>query len=151
VLLGVTPLLSWLPKERLNLDARRPVHALGCGFVVTGLNVASGVSGPLLDVFFVRTSLTRHTIVSTKAAVTVLAHLIKLAYYGLPVLAAAPGSARTVGVLFALSLPFTLAGTWIGGRLLERFSDAGFRTWTRRIVTALGAVYLVRGVVLLTS
>ena len=154
LILGLVPAFSWLPKERLDLDASRPAQAVLCGLAVTGLNVASGVSGPLLDVFFVRGPLGRHAIVATKAAVTVFAHLVKLAYYGAPLLAAgATGDAvlERVGVLFLAALPFTLAGTWLGGRLLERFSDADFRRWTRRLVTAIGAVYVVQGVALLAG
>jgi uncharacterized membrane protein YfcA len=151
LVLGLVPIVTWLPKDRLNLDAARPLHAVFCGVLTAGLNIASGVSGPLLDVFFVRTTLGRHAIVATKAAVTVLAHALKLAYYGGPLLATAPESARTVGWLFLISLPFTVAGTWAGSRLLERFSDDGFRRWTRRIVTGIGAVYLVRGGLLIAA
>lgn len=151
LILGLTPILAWIPKERLDVDAARPLQAALCGLLVTGLNVASGVSGPLLDVFFVRGKLGRHAVVATKAAVTVLAHIVKLAYYGAPLLAQSPDSARTVGVLFLISLPFTIAGTWVGSRLLQRFTDDSFRRWTRLIVTGLGALYLIQGVALLAG
>ncbi len=98
-----------------------------------------------------RTTLGRYAIVATKAAVTVLAHAIKLSYYGAPLLVETPETARALGWLFLASLPFTLAGTWTGSRLLHRFTDDGFRRWTRRIVTAIGAVYLVRGGLLLAA
>jgi uncharacterized membrane protein YfcA len=151
LLLGLVPLLAWMPKERLHLDASRPAQAVLCGFLVTGLNVAAGVAGPLLDVFFVRSDLGRREVVATKAATQVIAHGVKIAYYGVALLATAPGQATDVGKLFLLSLPFTFAGTWAGSRLLERFSDDGFRRWTRRLVTAIGAVYLVRGGLLLAG
>lgn len=149
ILLGLVPLLAWVPKERLNVDAGKPVQAVLCGLLVTGLNIAAGVAGPLLDVFFVRSTLGRREVVATKAATQVIAHGVKIAYYGLALLATAPGRMSEVGMLFLLSLPFTLAGTWAGSRLLERFSDDGFRRWTRRLVTAIGAAYLIRGGMLL--
>ncbi len=40
--------------------------------------------GPLLDIFFVRTDLTRHQIVATKAATQVFCHLAKILVYGAP-------------------------------------------------------------------
>jgi uncharacterized membrane protein YfcA len=151
LLLGAVPLLAWLPKERLHLDAGRPVQAVLCGLLVTGLNVAAGVAGPLLDVFFVRSALGRREVVATKAATQVVAHAVKIAYYGAALAATAPEAARAVGGWFLLALPFTLAGTWAGAKLLTRFSDEGFRRWTRRIVTVIGAAYLVRGVMLLAG
>lgn len=155
LLLGAVPLVVWIPKERLHLDATRPLHAALCGFAITGLNVVAGVAGPLLDVFFVRATLGRHEVVATKAATQVVSHSIKIVYYGAPLVLGVTGvasdAARDLGLLFVLALPFTFAGTWAGGRFLKRFSDAGFRTWTRRIVTVIGVVYMVRGVMLLTA
>jgi uncharacterized protein len=142
LLLGLTPMLVWLPKERVSLDAARPVHAFVSGLLVTGLNLLAGVAGPLLDIFFVRTELTRHQIVATKAATQVFSHLAKVAVYGAPLLAAGT-SALPLWVL-ALAAPLSVAGTVAGGRILDRMSDQGFLTWTRWIVTAIGLVYLVQ-------
>src|SRR3546814_5444179 len=41
----------------------------------------AGVSGPLLDVFFVRSSMDRRAVVATKAACQTLSHLAKLIYF----------------------------------------------------------------------
>jgi hypothetical protein len=38
-----------------------------------------------------------------------------------------------------------LLGTSVGTRLLERMSDASFRSITRRVVLALGVAYLAQG------
>jgi len=151
LLLGAVPLLVWIPKKRLHLDAERPLHAFICGVAVTGLNVVAGVAGPLLDVFFVRSTLGRREVVATKAATQVVAHAVKIVYYGAPLALGATDAARDLGLLFVLALPFTFAGTWAGGHFLKRFSDAGFRTWTRRIVTVIGAIYMARGVMLLMA
>ena len=151
LLLGAVPLVTWLPKERLNLDAARPLHALLCGGLIGAMQLLAGVAGPMLDIFFVRSEMSRHQIVATKAATQVVSHAIKIAYYGGALLLSAPAEARGVGGIFLVTLPFTLAGTWAGSRLLERFTDDGFRTWSRRIVTAIGAVYLVRGALLLAA
>ena len=45
LLLGLVPMLVWLPKNWVQLDASRPAHALISGFLVTGLNLTAGVAG----------------------------------------------------------------------------------------------------------
>lgn len=144
ILLGLAPFLVWLPKDRFHLDANRPLHAAACGFLVQMLNTLAGVAGPLLDLFFVRTEMGRQTIVATKAATQVLAHAIKIVFWGLPVVNAGADGLPPVW-LFALAIPLSVAGTWLGGRVLERMSDARFRDWTKWLVTLMGGVYLLRG------
>ena len=86
LLLGLVPFLTWLPQKWVNLDAGTPIQAFLSGLTVTGLNLTAGVAGPLLDIFFVRTELTRHAIVATKAATQVFAHLAKILVYGAPLI-----------------------------------------------------------------
>lgn len=144
LLLGLAPGLAWLPKKHFQLDAARPAHALACGFGVTGLNVLAGVSGPLLDVFFVRTELTRHQIVATKAATQALSHTAKMLFYGVPLLAHLSTSGMPPVWFFILAAPLAMLGAYFGGFVLDRLSDKSFLKWTRLIVTALGAVYLIQ-------
>jgi uncharacterized membrane protein YfcA len=47
--------------------------------------------------------------------------------------------------VFAVVIPLSLTGTWLGGRVLDRMTDVSFREWTKWIVTVTGVVYLVRG------
>jgi uncharacterized membrane protein YfcA len=141
--LGLVAMLVWIPKKSLQLDAAKPAHALVCGLGVTGLNLVAGVAGPLLDVFFVRTTMSRHQIVSTKAATQVLSHLAKIAVYIQPFLAGGEGGLPPWWI-FAAAAPLSIVGTIAGGRILDRMSDAGFINWTRWIVTATGAFYFVQ-------
>ncbi len=140
--LGLVPLLVWLPKGVLRLDASRPAHAVAAGLAVTSVNLVAGVAGPLLDVFFVRTSLGRHAVVATKAATQVLSHTAKVVLYGGPLLSGR-GADLPVLVLL-LAVPLSLLGTLVGGRLLDRLSDASFRSATRWVVSAVGVTYLVQ-------
>ena len=148
LLLALVSLAVWVPKRWLHLDARRPVHSFANGVISTVLNLSAGVAGPLMDVFYVRTELTRHQIVATKAATQVLNHLAKIAVYGLP-LAAVGGEALPPLWLFLAAAPLSIGGTILGGRILDRMSDDSFRGWIRWIVTAIGFVYFVRGLQLL--
>lgn len=150
LLLGLVPALAWLPKQRFNLDAAKPLHAGLCGLTVTGLNVLAGVSGPLLDVFFVRTALTRHQIVATKAATQAFSHTVKTMFYGAPLLGAV-ATGMPPWWFFALAAPLAMLGAWLGGFALDRISDLDFLEWTRWIVTALGIIYLIQAAFLFAA
>ena len=63
---GVPLALSLLP-NRWMPRFERPGAALACGAACTGASLLSGVSGPLLDVFFVRAELDRFEVIATKA------------------------------------------------------------------------------------
>jgi uncharacterized membrane protein YfcA len=142
--MGLVPVVLWTPKRWIRLDAARPADALGSGLLITGVNLMAGVAGPLLDVFFVRTALTRHTIVATKAAIQSLSHVAKILVYGAPLLAAKGQTGMPPWWFFVLAVPLSVAGTVVGGRILERMSDVNFKRWTRLIVTGIGAVYLLQ-------
>lgn len=143
LLLGLVPGLAWLPKNWLQLDASKPAHALTSGFLVTGLNLTAGVAGPLLDIFFVRTALDRHQIVATKAATQAFSHLAKILVFG-GLIWGADGEAMPPPWVFAIAIPASMAGTALGGLILDRMTDTDFKRWTAWIVTAIGALYLIR-------
>jgi uncharacterized membrane protein YfcA len=143
LLLGLVPGLTWLPQRWINLDAARPLQAFLSGLSVTGLNLVAGVAGPLLDIFFVRTVLTRHAIVATKAATQVFAHLAKIVVYGAPLIGAG-GKGLPPWWVFVLAVPLSMTGTVVGGRILDRMSDVNFKRWTRWIVTGVGLMYLAQ-------
>jgi len=141
--MGLVPGLVWIPQGWLRLDASRPLQAAACGLSVTGVNLTAGVAGPVLDVFFVRTALTRHQIVATKAATQVFSHLMKIVVYGAP-LVALHGRGLPPAWVFALAVPLSMLGTAAGGLALDRLSDVNFKRWLRWILTAIGLLYLVQ-------
>lgn len=147
--LGVLPLLLWLPRGWMAGDAEKPAHAVLCGAMVMGLNLSAGIAGPALDFFYVKTALTRQQIVATKAVTMFASHMVKIVYFGIPL-------AREVGLsglppvwFFIAAIPISITGTFVGTRLLGRFSDIGFKQYTRILVTLIGAVYVWRGLSLL--
>jgi uncharacterized protein len=148
LLLGLVPVLAWLPKDTLRLDAARAPHAFACGLAVTGLNVAAGVAGPLLDIFFIRTELTRHQIVATKAATQVLSHLAKILFYGAPFVLASETQGLPPLWFFLAATPLAMLGGVVGGRVLDAMSDKSFLSWSRWMLTGLGALYLWQAAVL---
>jgi uncharacterized protein len=92
--------------------------------------------------------LTRHAIVATKAATQVFAHLAKILVYGAPLIAVQGVTVQGQGLppwwLFALAIPLSMAGTALGGIILDRLSDVDFKRWTRWIVSAIGLSYLIQ-------
>ncbi|MDP2011738.1 MAG: sulfite exporter TauE/SafE family protein [Phenylobacterium sp.] len=142
--MGLLPALLWLPQDWIRLDAAKPGQALLSGIMVTGVNLTAGVAGPLLDIFFVRTALTRHVIVATKAATQVFAHLAKVVVYGGLMLRSQDGAGMPPIWLFAAAIPLSMLGTVVGGRILDRMTDINFKRYTRLIVTAVGVLYLVQ-------
>ncbi len=143
--LGFTAMLVWLPKRLINLDILKPGQSELAGFGVQALNTLSGVAGPLLDIFFVNSSMDRRAIVATKAVTQVLAHLVKIIFWSLPVITAAGNAAFPPVWFFVLAVPLSMIGTTLGGKLLERMSDVDFKAAMKWLVTVVGAVMLARG------
>ncbi|WAM51671.1 sulfite exporter TauE/SafE family protein [Vreelandella venusta] len=144
--IGLMPILVWIPKRWFHLDANRTSHALGCGIAAGSLTIAAGVSGPLIDIFFVRSQMDQRQVVATKAMIQVVAHSIKILFY----LGAAMALSTSEWGIVLLATPFAIFGTHTGNRILQRLTDANFRTWTRWIVTGIGIFYLLQGLFLLT-
>lgn len=153
LVLGLLPILLWLPKNWISLDAQKPAHAVFLGFCVTGLNLVAGVAGPALDMFFVKTKMPRHEIVATKAIIMFASHLMKIFYFGIPMLMAANLSGQQTNMpprwFFVAAVPFIMLGTFIGTRILNRMSNVGFRNYTKYLVSVIGVVYVFRGAGLL--
>lgn len=158
LLLGLVPFAAAAVPQRWALDVTKRGAAEICGFLVTLLNLSAGVAGALLDVFFVRTSLTRHQVVATKAVTQTLSHILKLVYFGLILRVAAGEAAAGAGPaavlpwwIFLAVIPLSMAGTTAGKKVLDRMTDSNFRVWSQRITLAIGAVLLWRGLSLLVA
>jgi len=149
LVLGLLPFLLWLPKGWLQGDANKPLHAVFCGFVVMALNLVAGVAGPALDFFYVNTGLTRKEIVATKAVTMFASHLVKIVYFGIPLIALHGLTTLPPLWVFAAVMPCIMIGTFAGTRILHLFSDANFKSYTKYLVTIIGLVYLWRAATLL--
>ena len=145
IVIGLLPILLWIPQSWLALDASKPHHAFICGFMGGGINLAVGVAGPTIDMFFIRTPMDRRTIIATKAAAQVVNHAGKIAFYWNATMVL---TGWEWGVV-ALAAPFAVLGTSAGYWVLQRLTDANFKSWTRLLVTAIGIYYLIRGISLL--
>lgn len=146
IVLGLTPFVSLALPEKLHLNVERRGHSFACGGVCSVLSLVAGVSGPILDVFFVRSRMGRQAVVATKAMTQSASHLLKIVYFGGIVAAAGGDVAPWLGVMM---VALAIAGTTLSRRVLEKMNDASFRFWTRWTVMSLGAFYLISGVLML--
>jgi len=146
IMLGLMPFLSLALPEKLHLNVERRFHSEACGFICASLSFVAGVSGPILDVFFIRSKMGRHAVVATKALNQALTHLMKIAYFGGIVVAT---GADVPPLVAALMVALAFGGTTLSRQVLERIDDSRFRQWTRWTVTAIGSVYLVSGTLMI--
>lgn len=145
ITLGVMPfvaLLPWTPK----LDFKRPIDAVICGLVNTLAHLTAGVSGPILDLFFVRSEMNRFQMIGTKAFTQCLGHILKMIYFGILL-----NSADELLAGFPIWFPFvivvlSIVGTRFGGMILKSLSEELFRYLLRRLFLVVGSIYLIMGV-----
>lgn len=142
VMLGLTPFLVYLLPESWRLNVDRRGHSFACGFTCMGIQMLSGVSGPLLDTFFVRSAMNRHEIVSTKAAVQTLSHATRIGFFGALLASSGQLLDPTLGAVLVVS---AILGTSASRLVLDRMTDANFRQITQRLVLVVGACYLAWG------
>jgi uncharacterized membrane protein YfcA len=148
ILMGLTPFAALALPEKLHLNVERRGHSTLCGVVCLALNLTAGIAGPILDVFFVRSKMSRHAVVATKALTQTLSHLVKIFYFG--GVMAIQGTEVTpllAGTMVALAF----VGTSLSRQVLERISDTSFRQWTRWTVMTLGVMHLASGLRLLLT
>lgn len=147
ITLGVVPFLVLAIPRRFVPQVTTRGGAEMCGFLNTAMQFLAGVSGPLLDIFYVRTDMDRRVVVATKAACQACAHLAKLVYFG----QALSGSDSLPALVVGLAVGCAVIGTSLSKFVLERLNDKQFRRWTQVLVMAIGTVYLVQGVHLLMT
>ena len=149
VVLGLTPFMAMAVPARWSPDVTRRGHSVLAGALCMGVQMIAGISGPLLDMFFVKSNLPRQSVVATKAMLQVFGHLFKSIYFG-SLVAASDVEAVDVPVTL-LCIVTAVLGTTLSRRVLDGMTDAQFRSWSRRLVILVGTVYLGQGVFLLVA
>ena len=150
LLVGTLPFANYLMPKGYALDVTARGGSLACGSVNTAVMLTSGVSGPILDVFFVKTGLTRFQTIATKGLIQSFAHVLKIIYFGGIILA-------TTGEfdfdllpwwVFVVAVFLSSAGNLAASKFVTKMTDAQFRKWAQRMTMAVGLTFLVRGVLL---
>ena len=140
LLIGTLPIIALSLPKRLHLDVQKKPIAMICGFVVTTAQMLSGVAGPLLDVFYVNSKLTRQEILGTKAMTQTLGHIIKVSYYGALLVA------TEIPIwLFPAVIIAALLGNVIAIKFVEKMTDTQFRMAGKYLILLIGVVFLTKG------
>ena len=145
VALGVMPFVGFVLPESLAPRADRRFGAEVSGFIATALQLISGVSGPALDIFLIRSDLGRRAVVATKALCQTATHFMKLVYFGGLIGA---GSGDVHPLVLALAMALAVLGTNLAKSVLERMSDVQFRRWMKALMIVIGTFYMAQGVYL---
>lgn len=147
LLVGIMPFLARVTPRLRGLDMNHWPTALGCGVLVTAAQLLAGASGPLLDMFYLNSTLTRHQVVASKAITQTLGHVLKLVYYGMII-----GSADVLPLwLYAAAMLTAVAGTRVGTRFLDRLADDTFRQVSGWVILGIAGVCVVQGVRMLVG
>ena len=123
--------VTWMPKLGRFGTERTRFAALGFGTTFLGMFVSA--TGTLLAPMVAGSAPNRHSQVATFGALMSIAHVAKLAAFG--VLGFAIG--RFVPLMAAMVATGAL-GNWIGERALDHVSERGFRIVFRSVLTVLG-------------
>jgi uncharacterized protein len=137
--LGVMPFVV----EALPASMRPNIEWKGVplltGVATTIIQILAGVGGLFLDIFFQKSMLDRKTTNATKAVAQSFSHIVRAFYFGsLTGIGDVPLWATGPAILLAIG------GTSLAPFVIERMTDHGFRQWTRAIIFAISAVFLVR-------
>ena len=147
--LGLLPYIAWIVPKQLALDITKTGTGVIAGSVVVITNLVAGVGGPLLDIFFQRVDMTRHEVVATKAVAQTIGHISKIIFFGGLLTYSLKNWPEPIFLLLAIFL--SVVGTTLGKRVLDIIDDEIFFRWTQRIVLSVGAVFIGRGIFLLSQ
>jgi len=142
LLIGLFPFLTRMLPKSFNLDIEQPKIAFLSGLVVTLTQMLAGASGPVLDIFYLQSKLTKEEILGTKAVTQTFGHILKLIYYGSLMMSA--GNSLN-GLLITTVIVAALLGNFLGSLIVKRISDVQFKMVGRYIVLIIGAIYLAKG------
>ena len=146
ILIGMFPWLARGVPMLKGLDVTRTPTAGACGLLVTSAQLFAGASGPLLDVFYLNSPLTRYQIIATKAFTQALGHLIKLVYYGVVI-----GVSGTLPLwLLLAAMLASLLGTRTGTHLLIYLSERHFKRISGAVILTIGTACIIQGVLRLS-
>lgn len=139
--LGVTPFLTRMLPPGLKPNSENKAQGVLYGSACMTLMLLTGVSGPLLDTYFLGGGFDRRQIVATKAVYQVFAHAVKLLYFSSVINQAA----AVDPVMAGLAVLMSMAGTSLARPVPGRLSNTQYRVWATRIITVIALYYVAQG------
>jgi uncharacterized membrane protein YfcA len=141
LMLGLTPFMARMMPAGIKPNPDSLWQGTFYGSVCMGLMLMTGVSGPLLDTFFLGGDFGRREKVATKAICQVVSHFTKLIYFG----GIIDQSASLDPVLAAVAVAASMLGTTLARRFLEAMSDQQFVRWSMHLITVIACYYIAYG------
>lgn len=143
IVIGLFPFLAQALPESINLDIQQPKMAFLSGLTVTLTQMLAGASGPVLDIFYLQSDLTKQEILGTKALTQTFGHIAKLIYYGWLLVFAGNNLPNELIISVVLA---ALVGNFLGSLVVKRISDEQFKTVGRYTIMVIGTIYIAKGV-----
>ena len=152
LLIGCFPFLALVLPKSINLDMERPIVALLCGIMVTTAQMLAGASGPVLDIFYVQSTMTREEILGTKAVTQTLGHILKLFYYGVVLSTVLNVVSNQVPLwVFPVVVIAAILGNYMGSFIVTKMTDNQFKSIGRRVIMVIGVIYIIKGMMVLAG
>ncbi len=145
VAVGLFPFLAILTPKSISLNIMKGKNSFTCGIIVTTAQILAGASGPILDVFFIKSSLNRHEIIATKAMTQTIGHLIKLVYYSQILYYSQSEQLEVPYFLFPVAVACAFMGTRGGKVVLDKLSELQFQRYSRIVIALIGGFYIFKG------
>lgn len=144
ILLGLLSITGFFIPKHLHLNILNRKTAFWCGAAVTGSQLLVGVSGSILDLFYLKSNLNRFEIVATKAVTQTIGHFIKIIFYGYIFYMESAEVSLPIWN-YIVVIPVAVVGTKLGSNILHRIDDHLFLKFSKILMSLLGVIYLYRG------
>ncbi|MBO6556537.1 MAG: sulfite exporter TauE/SafE family protein [Pseudomonadales bacterium] len=148
MLIGTFPFLALAIPKSIHLDMEKGPVAVLSGVLVTVAQLLAGASGPVLDIFYVQSEMTKEQILGTKAVTQTLGHVLKLIYYG-SVMAVA-STQLPLWVVPAV-VAAAILGNYLGSLIVARMTDNQFKQIGRYVVMVIGVICIGKGILEMTA
>ena len=143
ILIGCFPFLALTLPTTINLDMERGPVSFFSGIIVTTAQMLAGASGPVLDIFYVKSEMSKEAILGTKAVTQTLGHILKLTYYAIIMTIAS--DLIPVWVIPAV-VAAAILGNYCASLLVTRMSDHQFKKIGRYVIRFICVIYIGKGI-----
>jgi len=143
LLIGCFPLLALILPTSSKLDMTRGPVSFFSGIIVTTTQMLAGASGPVLDIFYVKSKMSKEGILGTKAVTQTLGHILKLIYYAIMM---AIASDLVPAWVIPAVVAAAILGNYCASLLVTRLSDHQFRKVGRYVISFICVIYIGKGI-----
>lgn len=153
IVMGVIPIFCIAFNRFIQITIENKKQTLISATLLTFIQMTTGVIGPLLDLLYNSSSLTRQQIVSTKAFSQTIMHFIRICYYSvlIPLIIGAAGEGWPEGLtiwIAGLFIIASIAGTSAAAPIVQRINDQKFKFYSKIIILLVSVYCLIQGLYL---